>query len=404
MASEVNPRDLQIQSYQYELPEERVAKYPLDNRDASRLLIYRDGLISERTYRYLADEIPSGAFMVFNDTKVIEARLIFHKPTGGQIEIFCLEPLDAEPSRAMMQEGSASWKCMVGGAGKWKQGKLIKEWPGGKLFAEKEGVVPDGYRIRFSWAPENLHFAEVLHQAGLIPLPPYLHREVSELDAQRYQTVYARYEGSVAAPTAGLHFTPEVLESLKDKGVQTDFVTLHVGAGTFKPVKSERMEDHVMHAEWIDVSRAFIEKLHQALRTGAPVIAVGTTALRTLESLYWLGVKVMQGGEPIGLDQWEVYEILPQEVDPVIALEHLVNWLEKKGSEQLMSRTQLLIAPGYRLRMARALVTNFHQPGSTLLLLVAALVGEDWKLIYDYAMKEGFRFLSYGDGSLLWAK
>jgi S-adenosylmethionine:tRNA ribosyltransferase-isomerase len=404
MASEVNPRDIQIQSFLYDLPDERVAKYPLDNRDASRLLIYRDGRISESIYRNLADQIPSGAFMVFNDTKVIEARLIFHKPTGGQIEIFCLEPLDTEPTRAMMQEGSASWKCLVGGAGKWKQGNLIKEWPGGKLFAEKEGAVPDGYRIRFTWVPEHFHFAEVLHQAGLIPLPPYLHRSVSELDAQRYQTVYARFEGSVAAPTAGLHFTPEVLESLRVKGVQTDFVTLHVGAGTFKPVKSERMEDHVMHAEWTRVSLRFIQSLRKALQVGSPVIAVGTTALRTLESLYWLGVKVMQGGEPTGLDQWEVYETLRQDIAPVIALEHLVKWLAKQGDEQLMSRTQLLIAPGYQLRMARALVTNFHQPGSTLLLLVAALVGGDWKQIYDYAMKGGFRFLSYGDGSLLWAK
>jgi S-adenosylmethionine:tRNA ribosyltransferase-isomerase len=404
MASEVNPRNLQIQSYTYELPEERVAKYPLEDRDASRLLIYKDGNISESVYKQLADQIPPGAFMVFNDTKVIEARLIFQKATGGQIEVFCLEPMDTEPSRAMMQEGSASWKCMVGGAGKWKQGKLVKEWEGGKLFAEKEGTVPDGYRIHFSWEPGHLHFAEVLHQAGLIPLPPYLNRSVSELDGQRYQTVYARYDGSVAAPTAGLHFTQEVLESLRSKGVRIDFVTLHVGAGTFKPVKSERMEDHIMHAEWIDVKRSFIQSLNQALGSDAPVIAVGTTALRTLESLYWLGVKVMQGNEPDTLDQWEVYEALPQDIAPTVALTRLLDWMEQKEYQQLMARTQLLIAPGYKLKMARALVTNFHQPGSTLLLLVAALVGEDWKMMYDYALKQGFRFLSYGDGSLLWAK
>jgi S-adenosylmethionine:tRNA ribosyltransferase-isomerase len=260
-----DPRNLQIREYTYDLPEERIARYPMADRDGSKLLIYKAGDIGESVYRDLPGHLPPGAFMVFNDTKVIEARLLMQKPTGGQIEIFCLEPLDTEPSGAMMQQGHATWKCLVGGAGKWKQGLLEKEWEGAlRLQAEKIGTLPDGYKIRFSWTPADLHFAEVLHRAGLIPLPPYLNRQAEQLDADRYQTVYARFDGSVAAPTAGLHFTDGLLTALKEKGIQTGFVTLHVGAGTFKPVKAERMEDHVMHAEWIDVRTDFIARLIQA--------------------------------------------------------------------------------------------------------------------------------------------
>lgn len=388
----MNPRKLRIEDYTYDLPDARVAQYPLGERDASKLLVYKAGEIGEARYRDLPRFIPKGTLMVFNDTKVIEARLLFRKETGGQIEIFCLEPLDAEPSRAMMQQGSATWKCLVGGAGKWKSGPLVRSWEGGlRLEAEKEGTVPDGYRVRFRWSPEDLHFAEVLHQAGLVPLPPYLNRSTEDLDTERYQTVYARFDGSVAAPTAGLHFTKDLLAGLKDNGVTTDFVTLHVGAGTFKPVKAEHMEEHVMHAEWIDATRAFVERLraHEG-----PVVAVGTTALRTLESLYWMGVK----GSDEPLSQWEIYETLPQDVSRRDALGAL---LERMG-DRLITQTQLLIAPGYRPRVAGGLVTNFHQPGSTLLLLVAALLGEDWRMVYRYAMEHAFRFLSYGDGSLLW--
>jgi S-adenosylmethionine:tRNA ribosyltransferase-isomerase len=416
------PRNLQILDYTYNLPEDRIARYPLPDRDSSKLLIYKGGNITEGHYRDLGDHIPTGAFMVFNDTKVIEARLLMHKATGGQIEIFCLEPLDTEPSGAMMQQGHATWKCLVGGAGKWKEGPLEKEWTGTagdvRLSAEKAGTLPDGYKIRFSWTPADLHFAEVLHRAGLIPLPPYLNRQAEQSDAERYQTVYARFDGSVAAPTAGLHFTDNLLHGLSNKGVKTGFVTLHVGAGTFKPVKAERMEDHVMHAEWIDVPADFIAQLIRAAGGGetstrgnatsppAPLIPVGTTALRTLESLYWMGVKVLNGPiadmEALALTQWELYDELPQGVDRAEALAALLRWLREKGKDRLVTQTQLLIAPGYRVRMADALITNFHQPGSTLLLLVAALVGADWEQVYAYALEHDFRFLSYGDGSLLW--
>jgi S-adenosylmethionine:tRNA ribosyltransferase-isomerase len=402
-----DPRNLSIREYTYDLPEERVARYPLPERDASKLLVYKGGNVTEGLYRDLAEHVPPGALMVFNDTKVIAARLLMHKATGGQMEIFCLEPLDTEPSGAMMQQGHATWKCLVGGAGKWKQGLLEKEWTGAagnvRLEAERTGILPDGFRIRFSWTPEALHFAEVLHRAGLIPLPPYLNRQAEQLDTDRYQTVYARFDGSVAAPTAGLHFTSGLLNILKNKGIQTGFMTLHVGAGTFKPVKAERMEGHVMHAEWMDVPAAFIAQLTAA---AGPVIPVGTTALRTLESLYWMGVKVLQGSigdmGALALSQWEIYDGLPQAVDRTEALGALLGWLKDKGADRLVTQTQLLMAPGYRVRTADALITNFHQPGSTLLLLVAALLGEDWKKVYTYAMDHNFRFLSYGDGSLLW--
>lgn len=404
----VHPRDLSISRFTYDLPDSRIARYPLPDRDASKLLVYRDGNISEDHYRNIASLLPEGALMVFNDTKVIEARLLFRKETGGQVEIFCLEPQDAEPSGAMMQEGSATWKCLVGGAGKWKQGALAREWTEGqkplRLEAEKVGVVPDGFLVRFSWKPEDLSFAEVLHRAGLVPLPPYLQRESEAMDTERYQTVYAKYEGSVAAPTAGLHFTRHTLDALRARGITTDFVTLHVGAGTFKPVKAEKMEEHVMHAEWIDVTRAFVEELSGA---AGPVIPVGTTALRTLESLYWMGVKVMHSKarrlEDLAVNQWEPYDDASSPLpDRKEALTVLAAWLQRHGMPRLVTQTQLLIAPGYRPRVAEALVTNFHQPGSTLLLLVAALIGEDWKKVYQYALDHDFRFLSYGDGSLVW--
>ena len=408
-----SPRSLRIEDYTYDLPEDRIARYPLPDRDGSKLLVYKEGGIEQAHYRELKTYIPADAFMVFNDTKVIEARLLMQKETGGQVEIFCLEPLDTEPTGAMMQTNTSTWKCLVGGAGKWKQGPLEREWSGVRLKAEKVGPLPDGYEIRFSWTPVDLHFAEVLHRAGLIPLPPYLNRQAEETDVDRYQTVYARFDGSVAAPTAGLHFTEGLMEALREKGVETGFVTLHVGAGTFKPVKAERMEDHIMHAEWIDVRASFIEQLAS---TKGPVIPVGTTALRTLESLYWMGVKVSQRDIPdmeaLALTQWELYDTLAggaaiesgggRPFSRAESLGALSKWLAAKGAERLVTRTQLLIAPGYRPRMADALVTNFHQPGSTLLLLVAALVGGDWKRIYDYALAHDFRFLSYGDGSLLW--
>ena len=399
MANDANPRGLSIRDYTYDLPEDRVAQHPLPSRDASKLLEYRKGGITEMQYKDLPARIPAGAFMVFNDTKVVEARLLFRKDTGGQIEVFCLEPLDTEPSRAMMQQGSATWKCLIGGAAKWKTGLLTREGNGLRLDAEKMGSVLDGYRVRFTWEPAALHFAEVLHRAGLIPLPPYLHRPAETGDTERYQTVYARADGSVAAPTAGLHFTKALLEALRDRDVKTDFVTLHVGAGTFKPVKAERMEDHVMHAEWIDVSGELIRALRD---TTDVVIPVGTTALRTLESLYWMGVKSLHGGDDLSLSQWEVYEGLPQDIDRRVALEGLLAWMEGHGQDRLVTQTQVLIAPGYRPRIANALVTNFHQPNSTLLLLVAALIGEDWRKVYQYALDHDFRFLSYGDGSLLW--
>jgi S-adenosylmethionine:tRNA ribosyltransferase-isomerase len=395
------PQDISIADYTYDLPNDAIAFHPLAERDASKLLIYREGVISENIYKNIAGHLPEDSLLVFNNTKVVEARIEFRKATGARIEIFCLEP-PAEYggiANALAQTGSVNWRCLIGGASKWKPGQVLqKELANGLLlqarYLEKQG---DSFLIALSWTPETLSFAELLHQAGFIPLPPYIHRKAEADDQQRYQTIYARHDGSVAAPTAGLHFTEAIFQSLAAKKIAHDFVTLHVGAGTFLPVKAATLGGHTMHIEFIEVSRETILRLRGCLQAGKPVIAVGTTSARTLESLYWLGV----GGEDLSVRQWDAYvgqdEVIPAE----IALTKLLEKMERRGMERLVTTTQLLIAPGYEWKIVSGLVTNFHQPESTLLLLIAALVGEDWRRLYSYALDHGFRFLSYGDGCLL---
>lgn len=407
----MHPSQLQINDFTYDLPDERIARYPLNERDLSKLLIYKDGHIQTDVYRNLPQHLPKNTLLVFNNTKVIEARILFQKSTGSTIEIFCLEPAaGVELTQAMMSRTSVRWTCLVGGAGKWKQPFLEKNisTAHGELLlkAEKLKQEQGTFEIEFSWDNSQFTFAELLHYAGILPLPPYLQRQSEAADYDRYQTVYARQEGSVAAPTAGLHFTPQLLQQLQEKGIQHQFVTLHVGAGTFQPVKSERMQDHPMHREWIEVTKDDIENLLQHIHDD--VIAVGTTSLRTIESLYWMGVKaILNPGatlQQLEVQQWEAYDLPLQTATATETLQALLNWMRQQKTEQLICHTQILIAPGYRLRMATALITNFHQPNSTLLLLVAAVTGDDWQTIYNYALKNDFRFLSYGDGSLLWKK
>lgn len=429
----MHPKHLSISDFTYSLPEDRIAAYPLPDRDASRLLVYKNGIITEDRYKNIAAHLPANSLLIFNNSKVIEARLLFQKPSGGMIELFCLEPDERYPdiAAAMKQEGMVFWQCMVGGASKWKHGQVLEKRiaiPGSELIlqASYREKKAGSFVIEFNWQPAHLSFAEVLHLAGAIPLPPYIRRKPETSDATRYQTVYAQHDGSVAAPTAGLHFTPAVFETLTAKNIDTGFVTLHVGAGTFKPVKSETMEAHEMHAEFIDVSRETIRQLIDHL--GANIIAVGTTSLRTMESLYWLGVKKITGSQKVNsrksvaagtgvggsepevdnrqsealtLGQWEAYE-LEQGIAPGVALKALLDWMDQAQTDRLVAKTQILIAPGYTPRIARALVTNFHQPQSTLLLLIAALIGDQWKEVYQYALTHDFRFLSYGDGCLLW--
>lgn len=413
----INPRTLSIKDYTYSLPEECIAKYPLAERDASRLLIYKNGKIEESIYRNIAEYIPAESLLVFNNTKVVEARLLFQKPSGGVIEIFCLEPHEqyADVTKAMMQPGKVLWKCLVGGASKWKNGQLLEkkiQSPAGQIILTATYIEKktDCFIIELSWQPSSLSFAEILHYAGAIPLPPYIKRTAELSDNERYQTIYAEPEGSVAAPTAGLHFTNQIFEELKKKKINTAFVTLHVGAGTFKPVKADSMNEHEMHAEFIEVSRSFIEQLINNIN--GTIIATGTTSLRTIESLYWLGVKMTIGNwlfaisnldSVIELNQWEAYE-LHQEISAKEALQSLLSWMDENKSERLIAKTKIIIAPGYKPRIAKALITNFHQPQSTLLLLVSALIGDDWRKVYEYALQNNFRFLSYGDGSLLWTK
>ena len=402
-----HPKDISILDYTYSLPDEQIAKYPLAERDESKLLVYKGGVIEESVYKTLAEHLPTDTLLVFNNTKVVEARLIFTKATGGVIELFCLEPHDQYPdiTTAMLQKGKVLWKCLVGGAKKWKAETLVKE-----IQVEAETIqlsavmlerLNDYFLIELSWNKDTLSFAEILHIAGLIPLPPYLNRQADEKDKATYQTIYAAHDGSVAAPTAGLHFTKRLFDNLEAKGISHQFVTLHVGAGTFKPVKAATMQEHEMHAEFIDVSLELIE----SLLTNNTIIPVGTTSLRTLESLYWLGVKVLSGALLVvsdngGLTQWDAYELL-QDVKKEEALVALILWMKANNLNRLITKTQLLIAPGYQLRIAKGIVTNFHQPQSTLLLLVAAIIGNDWRKVYEHALANNFRFLSYGDGCLL---
>ena len=401
------PEKILIKEFNYYLPEVRIAIHPLPERDKSKLLVYKSGKISEHIYSQLTDHLPTQSLLIFNNTKVMAVRLLFTKHTGSTIELFCLEPADEYPdvTTAMLQKGSVLWKCLVGGAKKWKEEILTCNKESGVLTAKKIKQEKDYFVIEFTWNDASLSFADVLQSFGTIPLPPYLNRKAEKEDEERYQTIYARYNGSVAAPTAGLHFTDHLFEMLHAKGIEKDFVTLHVGAGTFKPVKTESIAEHDMHAEFIEVTTGLIEHLiHYLPKT---IVAVGTTSLRTIESLYWMGVKVISNEtilpEDISITQWGAYH-LPQDIAPEDALHALLTWMKKVHIAKLITKTKILIAPGYQLRVAKALITNFHQPQSTLLLLIAAIVGDDWKKIYDYALEHDFRFLSYGDGSLLWKR
>jgi len=408
MFASPDPRQLSIHDFTYQLPPERIAAEPLPNRDQSRLLVSRGGQITDRHFYDLPAELPSHSLLIFNDTKVVRARLFCQKPTGGVVELFCLEPV--APHRAiepaMQQTGRCVWKCLVGNGKRWKSGPVTLAFAAHEadaLLTAERLETGDGFAlIQFSWQPAELPFAEVLRGAGHLPLPPYLHRADTDVDAVRYQTVYAAHEGAVAAPTAGLHFSEAVLADLASRGMRTGHVTLHVGAGTFQPVKADQMAEHAMHGEPISVQASL---LHQLLtHTAGPVIAVGTTSLRTLESLYWLGARLLEHPptEPLALHvpQWQPYENLlrPSTTE---ALQALLTYLETQDTDTLQATTQLLIAPGYQFRVAQGLITNFHQPESTLLLLVAALLGPDWRRVYDHALSHDYRFLSYGDSSLL---
>lgn len=402
----MHPKDVHIKEYSYELPEERIAKYPLPERDASKLLVYREGEIREGIYKNIDQFLPTQSMLVFNNTKVIQARLKFKNSTGATIEIFCLEPAEENPEQAsaMNQQASVVWMCLVGKAAKWREKTIDLQLGDLTLTAERIAKIGGTFKIKLSWQPANLTFAEVLSRTGEIPIPPYLKRKSEAVDQKRYQTIYAEHKGSVAAPTAGLHFTEAIFEKLDAKNINRDHVTLHVGAGTFKPVKSETIADHDMHAEWIEVGRELLENLQNTLTTNHPIIAVGTTSLRTIESLYWMGVKAKTtpGATLNALEvmQWDPYE-LPQNVTSPDALTALLSWMSTTSTQQLVCKTQVILAPPYQLRLASALVTNFHQPQSTLLLLIACIVGDTWKTIYQHALDNDYRFLSYGDGSVL---
>ena len=400
-----DPRHIRISDYNYPLPDERIAKFPIAQRDHSKLLVYRHGEVSDDVFYHLPQYLPSGALMVFNNTKVIQARMHFRKETGALIEVFLLEPAEPSDYELMFQTtGHCAWYCLVGNLKKWKEGTLTREITINNsqftVKATRGELHGTSYRIDFTW-DGDLSFAELIDAMGELPIPPYLNRETQESDKTTYQTVYSKIKGSVAAPTAGLHFTPEVLADLDAHGIDREELTLHVGAGTFKPVKSEEIEGHEMHTEYISVRRDTIRKL---IAHDGCAIAVGTTSVRTLESLYYMGLKVMQNPDlsesDLHVAQWEPYGI-SDAVTAVTALENLLSWMDAHDLQVLHSSTQIIIAPGYDYKIVRMLVTNFHQPQSTLLLLVSAFVKGDWHKIYDYALAHDFRFLSYGDSSLL---
>ena len=404
--SHIDPRHIHISDYNYPLPDERIAKFPIARRDHSKLLIYNKGEVSSDVFYNLPQYLPKGALMVFNNTKVIQARMHFRKETGALIEVFLLEPAEPSDYELMFQTtGHCAWYCLVGNLKKWKEGSLRREIEiNGQTIvvnATRGELHGTSHRIDFSWGGD-VSFAEIIDAMGELPIPPYLNRETQESDKTTYQTVYSKIKGSVAAPTAGLHFTPEVLADLDAHGIQREELTLHVGAGTFKPVKSEEIEGHEMHTEYVSVRRDTIQKLidHEGC-----AIAVGTTSVRTLESLYYMGLKVMRdpslNEDQLHVAQWEPYTGESPLCESVTALKALLAWMDARSLTVLHSSTQIIIAPGYDYHIVKMLVTNFHQPQSTLLLLVSAFVKGDWHKIYDYALSHDFRFLSYGDSSLL---
>ncbi|MGM0407303.1 MAG: S-adenosylmethionine:tRNA ribosyltransferase-isomerase [Bacteroidota bacterium] len=398
----IKAENIKIDQYTYELPDTRIAKYPLEQRDLSKLLIYNKGIIEHNTFLNLNQYIHANDTMVFNNTKVIQARLNFYKDTGAKIEIFCLEPL--QPSDyvlAFQQTHKVTWKCIVGNVKKWKNDilkqKMIINNTEIDLVARKLSPEGNTRDIEFSWNNSSISFSEIIDHIGNTPIPPYLNRESENIDKDRYQTVYSKLKGSVAAPTAGLHFTNRVFDQLKIKNVHVEEITLHVGAGTFTPVKAETVNNHEMHTEHFMVNQSTLLNLLKATQ----ISVVGTTSVRTLESIYWMGVKLLISGKlDLKINQWEVYE-LPNDVSQLEALEALLNYMKNNHLETLHAATQIMIVPGYTFKMTDVLITNFHQPKSTLLLLIAAFIGDDWKKVYDYALRNDFRFLSYGDSSIL---
>lgn len=422
----MDTKHIKISDYNYDLPDERIAKFPIAQRDHSKLLVYKHGEVSDDVFHHLPTYLPQGALMIFNNTKVIQARLHFRKETGALIEVFLMEPAEPTDYELMFQTtGHCSWLCMIGNLKKWKEGSLKRDFEinghkltlsatmrrGDALGSEAKEMVAKGggtnYWVDFDWDNDKVSFAEILEAVGELPIPPYLNRKTEESDKTTYQTVYSKIKGSVAAPTAGLHFTDAVLKDLDAHGIDREEVTLHVGAGTFKPVKSLEIEGHQMHTEYIVVHRRSLEKL---IKHECRVIAVGTTSVRTIESLYYMGVYLLKHPEAneddLHVNQWDPYELsedgnLVDGITPMQAIQAIIDYLDRNGLEALHSSTQIIIAPGYQYKIVKMLVTNFHQPQSTLLLLVSAFLKGDWKKVYDYALSHDFRFLSYGDSSLL---
>ncbi len=400
------PSSIRLENFKYDLPESGIARYPLADRSASKLLLYKGGTISHDRFSHLPEHLPGDPWLVFNNTRVIQARLRFRKESGARIEIFCLEPIDpADYEKAFQAETTATWLCLVGNVKKWKRGPVsLKTHINGAevnleaFLKERSG---DGFMVSFRWRHPGVTFGEIIEQSGSTPIPPYLKREAEESDRERYQTIYSMNNGSVAAPTAGLHFTSEMMQQLEQSEVRMENITLHVGAGTFVPIKEENARSHSMHSELVVVSRSFLERW---LKRSDGLIAVGTTSTRSLESLYWLGIKIKKQApsnpSSLAIVQWE-NEKLPQGIPLSESIESLLGFCKLHNLEHLHFSTQLMIVPGYRFRTISGLLTNFHMPGSTLLLLIAAWIGEDWKRVYAYALKENFRFLSYGDSSLL---
>lgn len=400
-------QDIRIEDYDYPLPDERIAKFPLAQRDNSRLLLYKEGNIEQHRFADVPSLLPDDVMLVFNNTRVIQARMRFRKATGALIEVFCLEPLSpADYALSLQSTASCRWLCLIGNAKKWKEGALqlpfVHNGSEVMLTAMRGAQQGDGFEIEFAWNDDSITFGELLETLGELPIPPYLNRATEESDKTTYQTVYSKVEGSVAAPTAGLHFTPEVLYAVRSRGIPTHELTLHVGAGTFKPVKSDTIAEHEMHTEYISVSRSLIEALCHSSRR---VVAVGTTSVRTLESLYYIALALYRNRDAkpdeLRVQQWAPYADNP-ELSRAEAMQLLLDYLDRTGAERLVSATRIIIAPGYRFHIVDGIITNFHQPRSTLLLLVSAFVGGDWRSIYDYALSHDFRFLSYGDSSLLW--
>lgn len=398
---------IRIEEFDYNLPDERIAKYPLEKRDASKLLMYREGKVSEYQFSTLPQLLPEDSIMVFNDTKVVPARLHFQRESGAHIEIFCLEPVSPEEYVSMFAvTDSCRWKCIVGNVKRWKNDTLslynprnAREISEMDLRADLVERCGETSIVEFKWS-NGASFSKVLEVCGSVPIPPYLNRETEDVDLERYQTLYARYRGSVAAPTAGLHFTESVLDAIRNRNISTDTVCLHVGAGTFLPVKSSLVSEHTMHREPFVVTLALLERI---LASEGDVIAVGTTSVRTLESLYYIGVSCIEKGMPCDVGQWDPYS-REYEYSTEESIKAIISYLKENGLDELKLGTRIIIVPGFRFRIVDVLVTNFHQPQSTLLLLISAFVDGEWKSIYDYALENGFRFLSYGDSSVLFRK